>query len=53
MIRDPFYSQILEQLAVPLDNDLFEVCARSFLRKHFGLRTIPDYLLSINNSGLN
>lgn len=35
MIRDPFYSQILERLVTRLDGDTFEVCASSLLRKDF------------------
>jgi hypothetical protein len=34
-MRDPFYKQILEQLAGRLDGDLFEVCAASLLRNDF------------------
>src|SRR3712207_1297456 len=35
MIRDPFYAQILERLGTRLDDDAFEVCASSLLRKDF------------------
>jgi hypothetical protein len=35
MIKDPFYSQILERLDARLDDDIFEVCASSLLRKDF------------------
>lgn len=33
MIRDPFYNQILAALSSPLDEDCFELCAGSVLRK--------------------
>src|SRR4051794_32198390 len=33
MIRDPFYKQILEGLDSSLDEDCFELCANSLLRK--------------------
>lgn len=35
MIRDPFYKQILKGLDSPLDEDCFEVCANSLLRKEY------------------
>jgi hypothetical protein len=35
MIRDPFYRQILDRLDARLDDDIFEVCASSLLRKDF------------------
>jgi len=33
VIRDPFYNQILAALSSPLDEDCFELCAGSVLRK--------------------
>ena len=34
-MADPFYEEILEALAKPLDKDRFELCAASLLTKEF------------------